>query len=164
MENIINENRNSSNRAEEYSTDQIREQNIFKGDSSVVSLAGLDSTLVSEIQNIPEKMSFKIGEVAELLNVKTHVLRYWEMEFQYFHPRKMPNGQRLYFKKDVETALLIKKLLYRDGFSVKGAKKVLKDIKKENRQYKKQSSLEEKMFKKLNQIQKTVSVIRELIK
>ena len=123
-----------------------------------------DSTLVFEIQNIPSKMSFKIGEVAEILNVKTHVLRYWEMEFKYFHPQKMSNGQRLYFKKDIETALLIKKLLYRDGFSVKGAKKALKDLKRENRQYRKKLSSEEKILKKITQIQETISGIRNLIK
>ncbi len=123
-----------------------------------------DSTLASEIQNIPLKVSFKIGEVAELLNIKTYVLRYWEMEFDSFHPQKMLNGQRLYFKKDVEMALLIKKLLYRDGFSVKGAKKVLKDLKRENRQYKKQISIESKILKQMNEIQETISVIRELIK
>ena len=123
-----------------------------------------DSVLADEIQSIPSKMSFKIGEVAEFLSIKTHVLRYWEMEFESFHPQKMPNGQRLYFRKDVETALLIKKLLYRDGFSVKGAKKVLKDLKRENRQYRKQSFSEERVLKKINQIQETISVMRELIK
>lgn len=123
-----------------------------------------DPELAIDIQNIPPKISFKIGEVAEMLNVKTHVLRYWEMEFDSFHPRKMPNGQRLYFRKDVETALLIKKLLYKDSFSVKGAKKVLVDLKRENRQYRKKTSAEDKILKKINQIQETISVMRELIK
>ena len=165
MENIISDKSNIGNN-EEHSFDQFKEQNAFKaGDyPTVIYPAGFDSTLISEIQNIPEKISFKIGEVADLLNVKTHVLRYWEMEFKSFHPRKMPNGQRLYFRKDVETALLIKKLLYRDGFSVKGAKKVLKDLKRESREYRKQSSSEGKIFKKMNQIQESISVIRELIK
>ena len=123
-----------------------------------------DSLLASEIRNIPSKISFKIGEVAAFLKVKTHVLRYWEMEFKSFHPQKMINGQRLYFRKDVETALLIKKLLYRDGFSVKGAKKALMDLKKENRHYKKQSFCEEKVFKGMHEIQEAVSVMRDLIK
>lgn len=123
-----------------------------------------DSTLAHDVQNIPLKVSFKIGEVAELLNVKTHVLRYWEMEFDSLCPQKMSNGQRLYFRKDVEVALLIKKLLYRDGFSVRGAKKVLKDLKRENREYKKQYSLDEKISKTINQMQKSISTIRDLIK
>ena len=129
-----------------------------------VHVGHFDSILAFEIQNIPAKISFKIGEVAELLDIKTHVLRYWEMEFNSFRPQKMPNRQRLYFKKDIETALLIKKLLYRDGFSVKGAKKVLADLKRENRQYRKRTSSEDKILKKITQIQETVSVIRELIK
>ena len=123
-----------------------------------------DSALSFEIQNIPPKMSFKIGEVANLLDIKTHVLRYWETEFHSFHPRKMTNGQRLYFKKDVETALLIKKLLYRDGFSVKGARKVLADLKRENRQHRRTISSKQKTLKEIRQLQKTISVIRELIK
>ena len=129
-----------------------------------ISPGRFEPVLASEIQKIPAKISFKIGEVAEFLDIKTHVLRYWEMEFESFHPQKMPNGQRLYFKKDVEVALLIKKLLYRDGFSVKGAKKVLKDLKRENRQYRKKFSSEEQVLKKIVQIQETISVIRELIK
>ena len=122
-----------------------------------------DASLALDMQNIPSQMSFKIGEVAELLTVKTHILRYWETEFESLSPKKMPNGQRLYFRKDVEMALLIKKLLYRDGFSVKGAKKALQTLKKENRQYRKQSFLENKALKKVQQIQKTVKNIRELI-
>ena len=133
-------------------------------ESKNVKFGHFDSDLAVEMQNIPSKISFKIGEVSELLNVKTHVLRYWEAEFKHFHPQKMANGQRLYFKKDVETAFLIKKLLYQDGFSVKGARKFLKELKKESRQYKKKSSSEEKILNKINQIQKNISVIRKLIK
>ena len=167
MENIINETRDNKGMTREegrVSDTQNRGLHTSGSYEQVAYPAGFDAVLVSEIQAIPSKMSFKIGEVAELLDVKPHVLRYWEMEFQPFHPRKMPNGQRLYFRKDVETALLIKKLLYRDGFSVKGAKKVLKDLKKENRQYKKQSSSEDKIFKKISQIRETISTIRDLIK
>ena len=166
MENITNEKGGIVVGNKRLPTGQIGEQGTYKKDNyaKVVYPAGFDSTLISEIQSIPLKISFKIGEVAELLDVKTHVLRYWEMEFQSFHPRKMPNGQRLYFRKDVEIALLIKKLLYRDGFSIKGAKKILKDLKRGNRQYKKQSSSEEKIVKKINQIQESISAIRELIK
>ena len=141
------------------------EKEIIKQEISKEIYQGhFDPDLASDIHNLPQKISFKIGEVAELLDVKTHVLRYWEMEFDSFRPQKMPNGQRLYFKKDVETALLIKKLLYKDGFSVKGAKKVLVDLKRENRQYRKRTSSEDKILKKITQIQETVSVIRELIK
>ncbi len=123
-----------------------------------------DTALASEIQNIPSKVTFKIGEVARLLNIKTHVLRYWELEFDSLHPKKLRSGQRLYFKKDVEMALLIKKLLYRDGFSVKGAKKALTELKREKRRYKKQSFSESKVLKRALEIQNTISTIRNLIK
>ncbi len=74
---------------------------------------------------IPEKLYFKIGEVAALLDVKTHVLRYWETEFKQLQPVKSPSNQRLYRRKDVEIALSIKDLLYRRGFTITGARKQL---------------------------------------
>ena len=72
---------------------------------------------------IPDKLYFKIGEVASLLNIKTHVLRYWETEFTVLNPVKSHSNQRLYRRNDVEMALLIKDLLYRQGFTIAGAKK-----------------------------------------
>ncbi len=74
---------------------------------------------------IPDKLYFKIGEVAALLQLKTHVLRYWETEFSALQPIKSSTNQRLYRRKDVETALLIKELLYRQGFTIAGARKKL---------------------------------------
>ena len=123
-----------------------------------------DSSLALDMQSLPSTISFKIGEVAELLKVKAHILRYWEREFESLTPKKMPNGQRLYFRKDLEMALLIKKLLYKDGFSVKGAKKALQPLKREKRQYRKHSLLEKKAFKKVQAIQQAVKAIRELTK
>lgn len=79
---------------------------------------------------IPEKLYFKIGEVAALLQLKTHVLRYWETEFSVLRPVKSRTNQRLYRRKDVETALLIKELLYRQGFTIAGARKKLQADKK----------------------------------
>ena len=76
---------------------------------------------------IPEKLYFKIGEVAALLELKTHVLRYWETEFPLLKPVKSRTNQRLYRRKDVETALLIKDLLYRQGFTIAGARQQLKN-------------------------------------
>ncbi|SHI70776.1 transcriptional regulator, MerR family [Malonomonas rubra DSM 5091] len=75
--------------------------------------------------DIPDKLYYKIGEVAALLRVKTHVLRYWETEFKALQPVKSRSNQRLYRRKDVETALLIKDLLYRQGFTIAGARKKL---------------------------------------
>jgi len=72
---------------------------------------------------IPNKLYFKIGEVAAIVDVKTHVLRYWESEFSAIKPVKSNANQRLYRRKDIETALLIKDLLYRQGFTISGARK-----------------------------------------
>jgi len=88
-----------------------------------------DDKLLEEINSIPEKMGFKIGEVADMLGIKQYVLRYWESEFDILKPKKASNNQRYYTKKDVENAYLIRKLLHRDRFSIEGARSALKDLK-----------------------------------
>jgi len=79
---------------------------------------------------IPDKVFFKIGEVAEIAEVEQHVLRYWEDEFDTLCPDKNRSGQRLYQKKDVEVVLEIKRLLYEEKFTIAGAKVKLKKYKK----------------------------------
>ena len=71
------------------------------------------------------KPFFKIGEVAKLLGVKPHVLRYWESEFPSLKPRKNPSGQRLYAKADIETLTEIRNLLYTDCYTISGARQFL---------------------------------------
>ena len=83
-------------------------------------------------QPIPDKLFFKIGEVAEIAEVEQHVLRYWEEEFDVLKPNKNRSGQRLYQKKDIEQVLEIKQLLYADKFTIAGAKKKLKQKKSTN--------------------------------
>ena len=83
-------------------------------------------------QPIPDKLFFKIGEVAEIAEVEQHVLRYWEDEFDVLKPNKNRSGQRLYQKKDIEQVLEIKQLLYADKFTIAGAKKRLKQKKSSN--------------------------------
>lgn len=85
--------------------------------------------LMSAIRSIPSKMAFKIGEVSEMVGVKQYVLRYWESEFEALKPRKSGNGQRVYTRRDVETALMIRKLLYADRFSIEGARGALRQLK-----------------------------------
>lgn len=74
---------------------------------------------------IPDKLFFKIGEVAQLTGTKPHVLRYWESEFKMLRPAKGESGQRIYRRKDVELVFSIKKLLYEENFTIAGAKKQL---------------------------------------
>ncbi|MBW6511866.1 MAG: MerR family transcriptional regulator [Desulfuromonadaceae bacterium] len=75
---------------------------------------------------IPDKLYFKIGEVAEITGVKPHVLRYWESEFGSFRPSKSRSRQRLYQRRDIELALSLKELLYHQGFTIAGARKQLR--------------------------------------
>lgn len=74
---------------------------------------------------IPEKLFFKIGEVCDLVGVQAHVLRYWETEFSMLSPQKNKSGQRSYRRRDVEIALKIKQLLYKEMFTIAGARKKL---------------------------------------
>ena len=83
---------------------------------------------------IPEKIFFKIGEVCDLVGVQAHVLRYWETEFPTLSPQKNRSGQRTYRRRDVETALRIKELLYDELFTIAGAKKKLQsDLRESSR-------------------------------
>ena len=71
------------------------------------------------------KPFFKIGEVARVIGVKPHVLRYWESEFPSLRPKKNPSGQRIYARSDVEAIVEIKNLLYNERYTISGAKKML---------------------------------------
>lgn len=86
----------------------------------------MSSTVVSPRDSaLPSKLFFRIGEVANLVGVEPHVLRYWEREFRSIRPTKSAKGQRVYSRKDVENLLRVRDLLYRDGFTIAGAKKRL---------------------------------------
>lgn len=74
-------------------------------------------------KKIPNKLFFKIGEVCELTDTQPYVLRYWESEFPMLAPAKNSSGQRIYRRRDIETVLRIKQLLYEEGFTIAGAKK-----------------------------------------
>src|SRR5271154_967666 len=73
---------------------------------------------------IPDKLYFRIGDVARICEVPAYVLRFWETEFPQLKPNKSGTGQRLYRKRDVELALRIKRLLYDEGYTIPGARQV----------------------------------------
>ena len=75
---------------------------------------------------IPDKLYFRIGEVAKLCDLPAYVLRFWETEFPQLSPKKSSKGQRLYRQRDVENLVRIKKLLYEEGFTISGARQHLK--------------------------------------
>jgi DNA-binding transcriptional MerR regulator len=106
--------------------------------------------------SIPDKLYFKIGEVSKIADIRPHVLRYWESEFKALKPVKSKSGQRVYRRKDVETVLKIKNLLYAQRYTIEGAKKKLK-----------QKAVSEKPVKQLNlalnkaQVKETLEEIKK---
>lgn len=77
---------------------------------------------------LPDKLFFRIGEVAEIVGVRPHVLRYWEDEFGILKPMKTRGAHRQFRRRDVELALVIKRLLHEEGFTVAGARKRLREM------------------------------------
>jgi DNA-binding transcriptional MerR regulator len=73
---------------------------------------------------IPDKLYFRIGEVAKLCGIEAYVLRFWESEFPQLKPNKSGTGQRLYRRRDVELALRIQQLLHKEGYTIAGARQV----------------------------------------
>jgi DNA-binding transcriptional MerR regulator len=82
---------------------------------------------------IPDKLYFRIGEVASLCRLPAYVLRFWETEFPQLKPVKSSTGQRMYRKRDVEFVVRIKKLLYENGFTIAGARAQLREETKSER-------------------------------
>ena len=81
--------------------------------------------LLPAADEIPDKLYFRIGDVARLAGIKPYVLRFWETEFPSLGPRKSGTGHRLYRRKDVQLVLEIKRLLYEKRFTIEGARKFL---------------------------------------
>lgn len=82
----------------------------------------------SSMRAVPEKSYFRIGEVAKLTGIKPYVLRYWETEFKAMIPPKSRSRQRMYRRRDIETILRIKQLLYKERFTIEGARKRLVEL------------------------------------
>ena len=92
-----------------------------------------DPEVTSDTPEIPDKLYFRIGEVAGLLAVEPYVLRYWETEFPSLAPKKSGTGHRLYRRKDVELLLKIKHLLYDKRYTIEGARQSLHNDSKAGR-------------------------------
>ena len=78
-------------------------------------------------RELPAKLYYRIGEVAGIVGVEPHVLRYWETEFRSIRPQKSAKGQRIYSRRDVETLLKVKELLYAHRFTIAGARRKLRE-------------------------------------
>ena len=79
----------------------------------------------AESPTIPDRLYFKIGDVARICKIETYVLRFWESQFPQLKPNKSGTGQRLYRRRDVEIALEIKRLVYGEGYTLTGARHAL---------------------------------------
>ncbi len=119
-----------------------------------------DQQLLEDINKIPERMAFKIGDVAEIVDVKQYVLRYWETEFDVLKPKKSRQNQRMYSRKDIENILFIKKLLYRDKFSIEGARRALRSLKAQVKETKQWDQVADRYEHALEQVRGLLSDIR----
>ena len=98
----------------------------------MVSQASRKRTL--ETPTIPDRLYFKIGDVARICRVETYVLRFWETQFPQLKPNKSGTGQRLYRRREVELALEIKRLVHGEGYTISGARQVLGQTRKPENQ------------------------------
>src|SRR5260370_27019078 len=88
-------------------------------------MSSQEDMIVGPLPEIPDKLYFRIGDVARLANIKPYGLRFWETEFPGLGPKKSGTGHRLYRRKDVELVLEIKRLLYEKRYTIEGARKFL---------------------------------------
>ena len=110
----------------------------------------------------PEKLYFKIGEVAKIVGVKPYVLRYWETEFSVVRPGKTRSKHRLYRRKDVETLLRIKVLLHDQRFTIEGARKQLR-LENETRDAEAAELGSELQLRNLREIRETLLNLRKTL-
>ena len=80
---------------------------------------------------IAKKEYYSIGDLCDLAGLKPHVVRYWETQFDVLHPKKNRAGNRVYRPKEVETVLLVKRLLYEEKFTIEGARRRIKELRKD---------------------------------
>ena len=105
--------------------------------------------------HIPDKLYYRIGEVTEITGLAAYVLRFWESEFSAIRPRRTESGQRLYRKKDIETILQIKHLLYEKKFTIEGARNHLKPSSSQG--------APDSLKPLLNEIRSELAAIRDLL-
>ena len=112
---------------------------------------------------IPNQNSFfTISKTSEIIGVQSHVLRFWEKKFSLLNPKKSLTGRRFYSSNDIEILLMIKKLLYEDGFTIKGAVSLIdKSQKKDNDNV--DHAINVNLTKSINLIQQGLDIIKKNI-
>ena len=80
---------------------------------------------------VSKKAYYSIGEVCDLTGLKPHVLRYWETQFNVLSPTKNRSGNRVYQPKEIKLILLVKHLLYEEGYTIDGARRKLDRLRRD---------------------------------
>jgi DNA-binding transcriptional MerR regulator len=109
----------------------------------------------------PNKIYFSIGEVSAMTDIPQHVLRYWEDVFPTLSPPKRRNGSRAYRQQDIEKVRLIKRLLYSEGYTIRGARKRLRDEKIESERIEKAHSFSEALSDVERRLQRIIEILDE---
>ena len=109
-----------------------------------------------------ENSFFTISKTAKIIGVQSHVLRFWEKKFSSINPKKSLSGRRFYSSEDIETLLMIKKLLYEEGFTIKGAVNIV-DKKSKKSEIEIENLFNEKLSKAINLIKEGSNIIKRNI-
>ncbi len=117
------------------------------------------------MSQIPDKLYFKIGEVSRITKIKPYILRYWEKQFRIIKPTKSQGNQRVYTKKDVELILYIKELIDKEGYTLEGVKKKIRELarKKEKDCQLKLPFTEKYFINLLKDLRKDLCAIRDIL-
>ena len=105
---------------------------------------------------------FTISKTAKIIGVPSHVLRFWEKKFSSINPKKNLSGRRFYSSDDIQILLMIKKLLYEEGFTIKGAVNII-DKKNKKSEIKNENLFNEKLSKAINLIKEGSNIIKKNI-
>ena len=110
--------------------------------------------------NFDENSFFTISKTAKILGVQSHVLRFWEKKFLLINPKKSMSGRRYYSSADIKYLLMIKKLLYEEGFTIKGAVNFI-DKKKKEQKVKVEGSLNLKISRAIILLKEGADLIKK---
>lgn len=113
-------------------------------------------------EQIPDKLYFRIGEVAKIIGVEPYVLRYWETEFPEIAPVKSKSRQRLYKRQDVVLIQAIRDLLYKQNFTIKGARRKIKEVRRYQKDHPEQKQMN-LVLKEVIQPQIDMQVLRDVL-
>lgn len=90
----------------------------------------IDDAAMRERRAIAPREYYSIGEVCDLVDLKPHVLRYWEAQFPALNPSKNRSGNRVYRRKEIKLILLLKHLLYKERYTIEGARQKLEQLRR----------------------------------